>query len=236
MSSSVNQFNQNLQQFNQNSDWKDTSRSQAQWDAWTKQEQALRASGGGAQNCPPNLPYTGRNGQCAAKPDDCPDGMHVEGSDTNGTAHCVQGAAGGGGGGGGGWGGAGWGGKGMGGGLQPFTGLTAAQLYSDPSYTFRLNQGLNALQNSAAAKGTVFSGGTSKDIMQYGQDMASQEYQNAYNRAANTWNMNYQPWALGQNLGYGAWTTEQNAALQKYLQQQQNIYGLLNQPMPSYGS
>ena len=97
MSTSADQFNQNYQQFQQNSDWQDTSSySPAQWQAWQQQEQALRAKGGGAQNCPPNLPFTGRNGQCAAKPDDCPDGMHVEGSDTNGTAHCVSGDAGGG--------------------------------------------------------------------------------------------------------------------------------------------
>jgi hypothetical protein len=30
--------------------------------------------------CPPDFPYRGRNGQCAEKPDDCPDGTHVEGT------------------------------------------------------------------------------------------------------------------------------------------------------------
>jgi hypothetical protein len=30
--------------------------------------------------CPPDFPYKGRNGQCAEKPDDCPDGMHVVGT------------------------------------------------------------------------------------------------------------------------------------------------------------
>jgi hypothetical protein len=32
------------------------------------------------QGCPPDFPYKGRNGQCAEKPDDCPDGMHVVGT------------------------------------------------------------------------------------------------------------------------------------------------------------
>ena len=87
----VNQWNQAYQQFSGNSDLKDTEQySPQQWEAWNQQEAKLRGQGGGAQNCPPNLPFTGRNGQCAAKPDDCPDGMHVEGSDTNGSAKCVQ--------------------------------------------------------------------------------------------------------------------------------------------------
>lgn len=30
--------------------------------------------------CPPDFPYRGREGQCAEKPDDCPDGMHVVGT------------------------------------------------------------------------------------------------------------------------------------------------------------
>ena len=91
---SQQQFNQNLQQFNQNSDWKDNQNySPDQWAAWQQQEQQLRAQGKGAQNCPPNLPFTGRGGQCAAKPDDCPDGMHIEGNDQQGTARCVQNGA-----------------------------------------------------------------------------------------------------------------------------------------------
>lgn len=38
------------------------------------------------QGCPPDFPYKGRNGQCAEKPDDCPDGMHVVGT----PGKCVQ--------------------------------------------------------------------------------------------------------------------------------------------------
>jgi len=53
---------------------------------------------------------------------------------------------------------------------------------SDPGYQFRLQQGLNALQGSAAAQGGLFSGQTGKDITDYAQGMASQEFQNAFNR------------------------------------------------------
>lgn len=52
----------------------------------------------------------------------------------------------------------------------------------DPGYNFRLSEGLKALQKSAAARGGFLSGKTLKDITGYGQEMASQEYQNAFNR------------------------------------------------------
>ena len=55
-------------------------------------------------------------------------------------------------------------------------------IYSDPSYQFRLQQGQDAIQSSAAARGGLLSGATLKALQGYGQDMASQEYQNAYNR------------------------------------------------------
>ncbi|ENU45344.1 DNA transfer protein p32 [Acinetobacter nosocomialis] len=55
-------------------------------------------------------------------------------------------------------------------------------IYNDPSYKFRLNQGLNAVQGGAAAQGGLLSGATQKALNDYAQNFASQEYQNAYNR------------------------------------------------------
>ena len=55
-------------------------------------------------------------------------------------------------------------------------------IYDDPSYKFRVNQGNNAIQGSAAAQGGLLSGATLKALQNYGQESASQEYQNAYNR------------------------------------------------------
>lgn len=52
----------------------------------------------------------------------------------------------------------------------------------DPGYQFRLNEGLKALQRSAAAKGMANSGATMKAINDYAQGAASQEFNNAYNR------------------------------------------------------
>ncbi|ENV46053.1 hypothetical protein P255_01421 [Acinetobacter brisouii CIP 110357] len=55
-------------------------------------------------------------------------------------------------------------------------------LYNDPSYQFRLNQGLNSVQSSAAARGGLLSGATLKALNNYASDYASTEYSNAYNR------------------------------------------------------
>lgn len=59
---------------------------------------------------------------------------------------------------------------------------TGQDIYNDPSYQFRLNQGLDAVESSAAARGGLLSGATMKALNNYASDYASQEYSNAYNR------------------------------------------------------
>ena len=58
-----------------------------------------------------------------------------------------------------------------------------SNLYSDPSkitslpaYQFRLNQGLDAINRNAAAKGYLGSGNRLMELMRYGQDYGSQEF------------------------------------------------------------
>jgi hypothetical protein len=58
----------------------------------------------------------------------------------------------------------------------------ASDMQTDPGYQFRMQEGQKALERSAAAKGGLQSGGTLKSVAQYGQDMASNEFQNAYSR------------------------------------------------------
>ncbi len=53
-----------------------------------------------------------------------------------------------------------------------------------PDYQFTLQQGLQGLDRSAAARGSLYSGGQQADLMQFGQGLASQEYGNYYNRLA----------------------------------------------------
>jgi hypothetical protein len=56
------------------------------------------------------------------------------------------------------------------------------QFQQDPGYAFRMSEGMKGLERSAAARGGLLSGATLKGIQRYGQDLGSQEYQNAFNR------------------------------------------------------
>lgn len=53
-----------------------------------------------------------------------------------------------------------------------------------PGYDFRLNQGLDAVQAGAAARGGLYSGAAMKALQQYGQDYATSEYTPYLNRLA----------------------------------------------------
>lgn len=59
----------------------------------------------------------------------------------------------------------------------------AQDLAMDPGYGFRLREGTKELDRRLAAGGRMFSGGALKAGQQYGQELASQEYSNAFNRA-----------------------------------------------------
>jgi len=66
---------------------------------------------------------------------------------------------------------------------QPFT---AAQMEADPGYAFRLKEGEKALERMQSARGGgqgILSGAAIKAGVRYGQEMGSQEYMNAFNRA-----------------------------------------------------
>ena len=63
-----------------------------------------------------------------------------------------------------------------------YTPFGMQQFQQDPGYAFRLQEGMKALERSAAARGGLLSGGMLKGAQQYGQDLASQEYMNAFNR------------------------------------------------------
>jgi hypothetical protein len=60
--------------------------------------------------------------------------------------------------------------------------FTPSDMTTDPSYQWRLQQGQQALERSAAAKGGLLSGGFGKDLTNYAQGAASQEYGNEYQR------------------------------------------------------
>jgi hypothetical protein len=67
-----------------------------------------------------------------------------------------------------------------GGGIDTAGSLAALQ--NSPGYQFRFKEGQQALERSAAARGTLLTGGTLKGLTRYGQDYASGEYNNRYNQ------------------------------------------------------
>lgn len=60
--------------------------------------------------------------------------------------------------------------------------FTANDFQKDPGYDFRMQEGMKALDRSAAARGSLQSGATLKALSRYNQDFAANEYNNAYNR------------------------------------------------------
>lgn len=71
-----------------------------------------------------------------------------------------------------------------------FSSPTDVTEQNDPGYQFRLQQGQQALERSAAARGGLLTGGTAKDLADYQQGAASQEYGNVYNRALQNYTTN----------------------------------------------
>ena len=101
------------------------------------------------------------------------------------------------------------------GGTPEFTGQV--NLGQDPGYAFRLSEGQKALERSAAARGGLLSGATGRALTRYGQEMGSQEYANAYNRALTKYNADVQREAAGYNrlaslAGIGQTTAQQLGA------------------------
>ncbi len=91
---------------------------------------------------------------------------------------------------------------------EPFQAPSFEQALSDPGYQFALQQGTDALERSAAAKGVLRTGGTLKDIIGYGQDMAANRYGDVYNRALQGWQANLAAEQAAFAPQYGAWQTE----------------------------
>lgn len=83
--------------------------------------------------------------------------------------------------------------------------FTMADYTADPGYGFRMSEGMKALERSAAARGGLLSGATLRGVQRFGQDLASQEYQNAFNRFYAMRNAQLNP--LQSILGQGQTST-----------------------------
>jgi len=80
-------------------------------------------------------------------------------------------------------------------------------LQIDPGYAFRLSESQKALERSAAARGGLLSGSILRGTLDRSQTLASQEYQNAFNRAQAQ--LGTRLGALGSLYGAGQAATQQ---------------------------
>jgi hypothetical protein len=78
----------------------------------------------------------------------------------------------------------------------PFAAPTGESVLNEPGFKFGMDEGLQGLQQSAAARGVLNGGGTLKDIAAWGQNYAGTKYNDAYGREASTYDRN----VLNQNV------------------------------------
>jgi hypothetical protein len=88
--------------------------------------------------------------------------------------------------------------------MAPYQSFGMAQFQADPGYSFRMSEGLKALERSASARGLLQSGGTLKDITRYGQNVASQEYENAFSRYLSEREARMDPYRYLTSVGQAA--------------------------------
>jgi uncharacterized protein YfiM (DUF2279 family) len=74
----------------------------------------------------------------------------------------------------------------------------------DPGYAFRISEGLKAIDRQAAARGGLISGNALKAASGYSSDLASQEYNAAFNRFQTIRGNTLQPFQVGAAAGQSA--------------------------------
>jgi hypothetical protein len=90
----------------------------------------------------------------------------------------------------------------------------AGDYQADPGYAFRLAEGQKLLDRTAAPRGNLFSGSALKAAARYGQDMGSQEFGNAYQRALDEYNAKVSQANTGYNRLAGLANVSQTAGTQ----------------------
>lgn len=98
------------------------------------------------------------------------------------------------------------------GGQEAFKNLQSGNFQMDPGYQFRLAEGQKAINNAASARGMFGGGAAAKALSRYGQDYASNEYGNAFNRQNTIANYGFNAAnSLGGYAGQNAQTLGNNA-------------------------
>ena len=114
---------------------------------------------------------------------------------------------------------------------QPFG---VEQFQADPGYAFRQAEGMKALERSASARGNLLSGQQMKGIQRFGQDLASQEYGNAFNRYQIERNARLNPLQSLMGSGQSATNVLTGAAGQAGQNEASNIYNAAQARASSY--
>lgn len=99
------------------------------------------------------------------------------------------------------------------------------ELQATPGYQFRYEQGMDAVNNSAAAKGGLLSGRQMKAVDQYSQGFASTEYENAWNRAQQAYQNAFSRDTTNKNNTFNRLQSMANNGQQAAGQQGQWDYG-----------
>jgi hypothetical protein len=86
---------------------------------------------------------------------------------------------------------------------QQFQAPTAAEAAATPGYEFTREQGINALNRGAAARGNLLSSGAAKQLEQYGTGLANQTYNDVYARQMGQYQQSYQQYLNNQAGLYG---------------------------------
>lgn len=66
---------------------------------------------------------------------------------------------------------------------KTFTAPTVEEIRATPGYQFQLTEGINALDKSAAARGTVLGGGQKKDVLEFATGLADMTANTKYEQA-----------------------------------------------------
>lgn len=107
----------------------------------------------------------------------------------------------------------------------PFQAPTELSYKNDPGYLERMKLGTQAIERSAAAKGTLLTGGTLKDLTTFASDYGSSEYDKVYGRAKGEYDTAYNIYNQNQNNLWGRLSGMAGTGLTAASQYGQNATG-----------
>lgn len=117
-----------------------------------------------------------------------------------------------------------------------------AAFRTDPGYQFTLDEGLKAIEGSAAARGGALAGGTLKDLTRFAQGTADQQYGSYLDRFLNAASLGQNAAAQTGNFGsqssarQGGYLLDAGAARAGgYLSAAQGVNGAISNGMQLYG-